>query len=292
MRDGVRLAVDVHLPKGLAAGERTATILHMSRYYRSIDIRGLWRPLVGFGIYAITERDIRKDFVKAGYSWVDVDVRGAGASFGHREYPLSDEEVRDGADVLDWIVAQPWSAGVVGATGASYDGALATLLLRNHHPALKAIVPRFSGWDAYGDIFLPGGVPATPLLHAWARLTSALDHDHLSNVLGWSSGLFSSGVRPVDRALLPQAMAEHDKNVDLVQLLGGVVYRDDTDPRGRPVTTDDFSPHTLGREVADVPIYAYAGWFDGALPRGQIHQYLANRNPGSRLRLGPWFHAG
>ena len=292
MRDGVRLAVDVHLPKGLAAGERTATILHMSRYYRSVDIRGPWRPFLGFGIYPITERDIREPFVKAGYSWLDVDVRGAGASFGHSDYPLSAEEVRDGADLLDWIVAQPWSAGVVGATGSSYDGTLASLLLRNGHPALKVVVPRFSGSDAYADIFLPGGLQAKALLHDWARLTSALDTGHLTDVFGWTGGVVTGGVRPVDGRVLPQAIAEHARNVDIVRLLGGVVYRDDADPRGGPVTMDDFSPHVLGDRVAQVPVYAYAGWFDGALARAEIRQYLANHNPGSRLRLGPWFHAG
>ena len=84
MRDGVRLAVDVHLPKGLAVGERTATILHMSRYYRSLEIRALWKLFVGFGPYTWSEVDIREQLVKAGYSWVDVDVRGSGASFGRR----------------------------------------------------------------------------------------------------------------------------------------------------------------------------------------------------------------
>ena len=292
MRDGVRLAVDVHLPKGLAPGELTATVLHMSRYYRSVDIRGIWRPLLGFGIYPITERDIREQFVKAGYSWLDVDVRGAGASFGHSEYPLSAEEVRDGADLLDWIVAQPWSAGIVGATGSSYDGTLASLLLRNGHPALKVVVPRFSGWDVYADIFLPGGLQAKTLLHDWAKLASALDRGRLTDVFGWTGGVVAGGVRPVDARVLPQAIAEHARNVDIERLLNPVVYRDDTGPTGTSVTMDDFSPHALGDPAAHVPIYAYAGWFDGALARAQIHQYLANRNPGSRLRLGPWFHAG
>jgi len=58
------------------------------------------------------------------------------------------------------------------------------------------------------------------------------------------------------------------------------------------MTMDDFSPHVLGDSVANVPVYDYAGWFDAALPRGQVRQFLANHNPGSRLRLGPWFHAG
>lgn len=93
-----------------------------------------------------------------------------------RAYPLSADEVRDGADIVDWIIAQPWSVGVVGATGTSYDGTLAVALLRNRHPAVKAIAPRFSGWDVYTDIFLPGGINASGLLRQWSELTAALDH--------------------------------------------------------------------------------------------------------------------
>ena len=294
MRDGVRLAVDVYVPKGLAAGERTATILHMSRYYRSLDLRWFLKLFVGFGPQALTETDVREDLVKAGYSWVDVDVRGSGASFGRREYPLSPEEVRDGADLVDWIVRQPWSADVVGATGISYDGAAAEMLLRNRHPAVKAVIPRFSGWDVYADIFMPGGLQASGLLEDWARLTTALDHDALGDIFGWTSGLVTSGVRPVDDHILDQAVGEHSDNVDIAALLGPTEYRDDTDPRGNSVRMYDFSPHLLDAATADseVAIYSYGGWFDGAHARAQVRRYLSRGHRGDRLLLGPWFHGG
>jgi putative CocE/NonD family hydrolase len=287
----VRLAVDVHLPKGLGEGERTATILHMSRYYRSVDVRTLWRPFFG-RLYPLTERDIRELCVKAGYSWVDVDVRGSGASFGHSDYPLSAADVRDGADVMDWIVDQPWSAGVIGVTGSSYDGVLARLLIGTGHPALKAVAPRFSGWDVYEDIFLPGGLLARSLLHDWSRLVSALDRGRLTDVFGWSAGMLTGGVRAVDRSALATAIADHDRNVDIERTLERIVYRDDIDPRSGAVTADGFPPKVPGGAASAVPTYEYAGWFDGALPRGQIRAYLANRRAGSRLRIGPWFHAG
>ena len=38
------------------------------------------------------------------------------------------DELRDGADIVDWIVAQPWSDGRVGAWGNSYTGGSALLL--------------------------------------------------------------------------------------------------------------------------------------------------------------------
>ena len=292
MRDGVRLAVDVHVPKGLAEGERTATILHMSRYYRSVQLRALLRVVAGSGPRPVTEVDTREAFVKAGYSWVDVDVRGSGASFGFQPYPLSEPEIRDGADVLDWIVAQPWSAGMVGATGVSYNSALATLMIRNHHPALKAVAPRFGGWDVYEDVFLPGGLQAKNLLSDWSRVLEAIDAGRLSPIFGWTITSQVRGVRPVVDELLPQAIADHDQNVNVEQLLGQVVYRDDTDPRGAQVTMDDFSPHATIKDLSKVPVYAYGGWLDGAIPRGQAREYLASGNPGSRLRLGPWFHLG
>jgi putative CocE/NonD family hydrolase len=90
---------------------------------------------------------------------------------------------------------------------------------------------------------------------------------------------------------LPRAIAEHDQNVDVVGLLSGLVNRDDAHSLGGALTLDDFSPHRV-EGAASVPIYAYGGWFDAALARSAIRQYLANRNPFSRLRLGPWFHAG
>jgi putative CocE/NonD family hydrolase len=294
MRDGVRLAVDVHLPEPLAPGERTATILHMSRYFRSVSFRAAFKTIVGFGPYAWTERDVRQAVVKAGYSWVDVDVRGSGASFGTRDYPLSPDEVRDGADLIDWIIAQPWSAGVVGATGTSYDGTLAETLLRNRHPALKAIAPRFSGWDVYADIFQPGGINASGLLRQWSELTTALDRNRAGDYFGWRATLMIRGVQPVTDDLLKEAVAEHAQNVDVEELLGEAVYRDDTDPRGANVKMFSLSPHKLaeGDASSDVAIYGYTGWWDGAHPRSQARQYLSYSNPGNRLLLGPWFHGG
>lgn len=290
MRDGVKLAVDVHLPEGLAPGERTATILHMTRYYRSVAVRSVYKLFAGSGVVPITELDLREPMVKAGYSWVDVDVRGAGASFGHHDYPLSPVEVLDGADVIDWIVKQPWAAGVVGTTGASYNGSMAMMLLANRHPALKAVVPRFSGWDTYEDIWLPGGVQTHPYLLAWSRLIESLDRNRFPDIFGWSAGLAYRSVRPVNEAELEPAIAQHSRNVNAFRLLSHVVYKDDPLTPPLPVTLENFSPHTS--TPPGVPIYFYTGWFDGALARGQIRGYLALANAGGRLRLGPWFHGG
>lgn len=290
MRDGVKLAVDVHLPEGLAPGERTATILHMTRYYRSIAVRGVFKLLTGTGVVPITELDLREPLVKAGYSWVDVDIRGAGASYGYHDYPLSQVEVQDGGEVIDWIVKQPWASGNVGTTGASYNGSMAMMLLGNRHPALKAVVPRFSGWDMYEDIWLPGGVQSHPFLDAWSKLVESFDRNKFPEVFGWSSGVTVKSVRPVNDAELEPAFAQHVRNVNAFRLLSHVVYKNDPLTPPLPVTIENFSPHTT--TPAGVPIYFYSGWYDGAIVRGQIRAYLALNNKGGRLRLGPWFHGG
>ena len=86
MRDGVRIAVDVYLPAGVAGGAELPAILHQTRYYRSMELRWPWRlflrgqPFDHTGLYARR----RRRFVTSGYAWVDVDVRGSGASYGTR----------------------------------------------------------------------------------------------------------------------------------------------------------------------------------------------------------------
>src|SRR5215470_6519220 len=46
MRDGVKIAIDVVLPKALAAGEKVPAIMNMTRYWRSHqgDKPGMWFP--------------------------------------------------------------------------------------------------------------------------------------------------------------------------------------------------------------------------------------------------------
>jgi len=91
MRDGVKIAIDVNLPQGLKPGEKIPAILHQTRYYRSYD--------VGWRIRFLTRNwpSLRKVFVPRGYAWIDMDVRGTGASFGRWPYSWSPDEIRDGA---------------------------------------------------------------------------------------------------------------------------------------------------------------------------------------------------
>lgn len=281
MRDGVRLAVDTYLPDGV---ERPlATIVEQTRYRRQLLFRDPARnarPVPPSGLAA---------FVRAGYAVVVVDVRGTGASFGHRTTEFSPAEVRDGWDVLDWIVAQPWSNGAVGATGVSYPGTTAELMGTLGHPALKAVAPRFSVYDLYADVVFPGGIFLEPFMRSWGGMVARMDANQFD-----APGGPVIGVRPVDGphgdSLLALAIAEHAHNANIFEQVKDLEARDDTAADG--FTFDDISPHarydTLSRRI---PIYSYGGWADG-FSNASIARFLEQRSPGSRLIMGPWNHGG
>lgn len=301
MRDGVRIAIDLYLPEGLTNGERLPAILHQTRYYRSMQLRLPMRKFLRGKpfqhIYADKLR--RRRFVAAGYAWVDVDVRGAGASFGTRECEWSPDEIRDGAEVVDWIVRQPWCDGKVAALGNSYDGTAAEFLLVNRHPAVRVIAPCFSLFDVYTDIAFPGGIHGTYFTETWGRYNAAMDRNALHEMLWWAR-LPVTGVQPVqgddDRSLRDGAIAAHRDNYDVHKFATSLTFRDDTAPAGYGpgLAIDLISPHHYWRDIeaSGVPIYSYSGWFDGGYGHGAIKRFLTISTPGSRLLLGPWNHTG
>ncbi|KUL86903.1 hypothetical protein ZTR_05277 [Talaromyces verruculosus] len=58
-------------------------------------------------------------WVQYGYAGANVDPRGVGQSEGNI-YQFGSQEGRDGADVVDWLGAQPWCSSKIGLSGNSY----------------------------------------------------------------------------------------------------------------------------------------------------------------------------
>lgn len=193
MRDGVRIAVDVHLPGDIETNERLPTVVRQTRYFRGVALREPFKRL-GMEFFLDHASHTRDRFVGAGYAWVDVCARGSGASFGHRPCPWSPDETADGREVVDWIVGQPWSNGRVGATGVSYDGTTADFLLVNQHPAVIAIAPRFSLWDVYTDVAFPGGIHLAWFTALWGEFNRALDGGRLDRAFALMIQLQLRGV--------------------------------------------------------------------------------------------------
>ncbi len=288
MRDGVRIAVDLHLPTGLKDGEQIPTILYQTRYVRSVEYR--WP----FNTFLHEPEEIIENFVTRGYAWVQVDARGSGASFGTRPYPWSPDEVRDGAEIVDWIIAQPWSDGKVGSLGWSYTGTTSEFLLVNNHPAVKAVAPRFALFDAYTDIAFPGGVHIAWFTERWARFNSILDRNAFGE-LGLKPRLLVRGTRPADedkdRSMLAAAIRDHEHNYDVHAQALEITFRDDISS-SRLGTIDVFSPHTyLDRlNSSGAAVYSFSGWFDGAYQHAAIKRFMAQENP-CKLTIGPWDHS-
>ncbi len=203
MRDGVRLAADIYLPQGLEPATRLPAILEQTRYHRSIEPRPEFLETLGKPSKKFVE------FVTRGYAYVVVDVRGSGASFGSRRMEFLPDEVRDGKEVVDWIIKQTWSDGKVGATGVSYVGTTAELLLVNTHPAVRVIAPQFALFDAYADVAFPGSVHLTWFIDVWGQAVSNMDRSLFTE----QARQRVIGVRPVDedadRRLLAEAISAH-----------------------------------------------------------------------------------
>lgn len=175
----------------------------------------------------------REHLVRQDYAWVDVDLRGTGASFGVWSHPWSSEHQSDTRQVLDWIVAQPWLSGRVGVTGISYDSMLAELTASLGHPAVKAIAPRFAAHDGYADATFFGGAEIHWLGEQWNLIGRALDANALEQYAGWQVGMAVRGVEPVqgDRQGLQGALSERSGNFDLAAAMRAATFRDDESAR-------------------------------------------------------------
>ena len=268
-RGGTKIAIDVLLPKDLPPGTKIPALMSITRYWRAAENR---QP-----------DNLQKFFVSHGYALIMVDVRGTGASFGSWTMPWSKEEIEDYGKVVDWVVAQSWSNGKVGAYGNSYGGNSAQLLATLNHPAVKAVLPRHYEFDEFTDVPFPGGILNEWLVKTWNDSNHQLDA--------------GAGVKPVDedadRSLLRQAVKEHAHNIDLDRAARQVTFRDDalSIDGSAAMTLDDISIHRYRREIerSKVAINNWGGWLDAGTADGVIKSFLTFNNS-QRAVIGSWNH--
>ncbi len=296
VRDGTRIAVDVHLPDGGGDDMRLPTIVLFTPYYRRFALRPGHRDGVEVSPNAAQFRDA---FVPHGYAVVVVDVRGTGASFGWRDGFRSPKERFDYYDVVDWITAQSWSDGAVGATGISYVGAAADFLASTRHPAVKAIIPTFSVWDTWSNHLYPGGLQLSVVPQHYGDLCRAMDLDDREAVqrAAYFADPDFAGPAPVDGdddgAELAQAIAEHEANVDMVAFANGMAFRDSAVPGSPNYSSATISPYAYAKRENDAAtaVMSVTGWMDGGgYSTGSVQRFLWQQNPAKRLLIGPWDH--
>jgi putative CocE/NonD family hydrolase len=295
MRDSVRIAVDLYLPKGLESDAKIPTILHQTRYWRSPDLRwpfsmftnGLIGPM-GKGITEIVEN---------GYAVVNIDSRGSGASFGSRNYPWSEAEYNDIADIADWVLSQGWSNQKIGTIGVSYSGTTAEFALVNQHPNIEAAVVLYSLFDVYEDIAFPGGIYHEFFVENWGAFNSKLDRNEIPRK-SFLARLLVKGVRRVNGPqkvrTFKDALKEHEANVQVSETSKGINFKDDVPANALSASSVVFSPSSYIETInnSGAAIYVYSGWLDGNYQRAAIRKFLNYSNPENKLLLGPWEHSG
>ncbi len=275
MRDGVRLAVDILRPTkdGRVTDEKLPCIWTHTRYRRAAKGRDgrvrsegdspLWAPLL-----------------QHGYNVVVVDVRGSGASFGAWQGLFTAEETQDAYEITEWIAKQPWCDGQVGMSGGSYLGITQLMAASKKPPHLKAIFPMVAYFDLY-DVAYHGGVYFDDFIGTWSRLTRMLDTQIVAAAIDDDP----------EEKLLQAAIAEHDANRPLIDILEPLRFRDAQDPVTKAFPYRDWQPAGFVEEIneSQIPIYLWCGWFDSFTRDGFVmhRAFTAPR----KIVMGAWSHS-
>jgi putative CocE/NonD family hydrolase len=135
LSDGTRLHYTLTLP---AAEGRFPVVLKYDPYNAGAESDPTWND--------------------SGYAMLGVNFRGTGCSQGTFQPLRGDLWGADGAEVVAWAAAQPWSDGNVGMIGYSFTGVSQLATAAFAGPALKAITPGNVFPDLYRDLVYPGGI--------------------------------------------------------------------------------------------------------------------------------------
>lgn len=286
----VRLAADVVLPATMPVGGRVPTILIQTRYWRSFRMRGGGGPAIPQG----PREAIVARLVRAGFAVVITDVRGTGASDGVWRWPWSHDEVHDTRVVLDWIVAQPWSNGAVGATGVSYEGTMALLAASLAHPSLKAVLARQVEWQLVDETLAPDGVRNALFSSVWGDAVDALDHGRYPDMFPRLGKLLITGVARRDedpRGVAQQAREAARARSDVAERAQRVRTGRDRFGVDAP-PTDSLGPagHAAALAQTRAVVAIWGSWWDGATADAVFRAESAM--PIAQAVIGGWTHDG
>jgi uncharacterized protein len=160
MRDGTRLHTVIVAPA--VSGGRLPIVLERTPYgvahWDPMRVNVALRSLVadGSGGYIFVFQDIRGRFGSEGRFEMMRPPRETQTAAGAKS---AVDESTDAWDTIDWLVRHvPRNNGRVGIRGISYNGWLATMALRDPHPALRAASPQAPVGDLWqGDDFFHNG---------------------------------------------------------------------------------------------------------------------------------------
>lgn len=280
MRDGVRLEAWIFRPSHLQG--RAPAVLELTQY----DIDGG------------SDQDF-ETFVRRGYVFVQVEVRGRGRSGGEKSDNIGLQVGRDGRDAVEWIARQPWSDGHVFMYGGSFVGMTqwhTAAQLPPHLSGIAPYVPIYPGWDVPNTNGIPQAWSAVILGYVSGR---TLNDDFIRSDY-WQKKMLEHYARQLPFGTL-------DEDIGIAQ--------DDwwmQDSSGRKLSFMKMWLDHVGDEAFNLaaepkpaefagmkfPVLTATGFFDDDQP-GALHYYrrfLRYASPREAddilLVIGPWDHLG
>ena len=255
MRDGVRLATAIQLPRGDGPWP---VVLIRNPYDAMTRIAGFWCRI----------------FARYGYACVLQDVRGQIASEGEW-LPLFNERA-DGLDTLAWIDGQRWQNRRVALFGPSYLAAAQWAVAGELPPQVKTFVPTAFAADLR-HVLYQDGMFRHETLTAWAALMPGRG--------------MRMGAGPSYQAALRH---RPHLDVDTLHFGARVDwYRDwvrSPAPSSELWQRPEYRSLASAPERVQVPVLMIAGWYDAfAGPQLRDFERLASRRV-SKLVVGPWTH--
>jgi putative CocE/NonD family hydrolase len=266
MRDGVRLNATLYLPEDLEAP--SAALFTLTPYVgQTYHERGMY-------------------FASHGYPFLTVDVRGRGNSEGCFKPFIN--EGKDGHDVVEWLVQQPYCNGSVGMWGGSYGGYDQWMTARERPPHLKTIVPVAPPYIGV-DYPIRYNI-ASPYLMQWLTLTAGRT--------GQDRIFFED--QPFFNRKFRQWFERGAAFKDLDTFMGqpSAVFQEWLAHPEQSGYWDAYNPTSEDYARLELPILTITGCYDGDQPGALMHyrEYLRAASAEARARIylimGPWDHAG
>lgn len=288
MRDGVKLMTSVFVPNDTT---RTYPML-MKRTPYNVAPYGDDKYPAKLGP--------SEHFVKAGYIFVNQDVRGRFASEGEfiqvtphiakKTKPTDVDESSDTFDTIEWLLKNvPNHNGRVGMYGISYPGFYAAAGMIDAHPALKAVSPQAPVGDWYFDDFLHHG--AFFLAHAFKWLSANAAERSVPTTESARPYLY-----PMMDGYKMFLEAGSVENIDKLYLKGTIPFWQDM--MQHPNRDEFWQKRALIPHLKNVApaVMTVTGWYDAEDLYGSFKTYqsIEKQNPDvtSVLVVGPWHHGG
>jgi predicted acyl esterase len=314
MSDGVKIAVDIFIPKEGPDQTEFPVVLAYTPYQRSHIDRETGK------VSDLASSQLSKLLLAQGYALVCADIRGTGASTGWL-LDFMPEIWSDGKEIVEWISNQTWCDGNVGMMGGSYLGWSQTATAAMQPKALKCIMPAVVPLEGYTGEVYPGGIYLDGFMKSWSQyqyLTTrnyysddvkvltkpVVDEDKDGELVDEipldlnNNGLFlDDGYPPkyIDNGkrahIYYNLTKEHDdQNFDYTEWTRDVYFYDAKSPLGYSVFELGPTAHVHGIMESGIPVYNVGGWFDG-FARGsfELYETMKSKNP-SKIIMGPGYH--